>query len=314
MDTKKYHQIIKISNEDISKYINTKNLKIYHYTSPIGLNGILTNHTLRFTDRNFLNDYSEGRYVLQLCLSSRFELKLPKEYRTYFKEYCKELWANPTKKQRYVYQCSFSIDKDNLSLWNYYTKSDGIKGYNIGFYSNDLEKQLETAPLIIPREHGIKIFCGQIVYSEKKQKEIIKSIVQDFTLVIEKYISDKEFCKIAIQILIEKILQVGAFFKKSCFKHENEYRLLLFLTAIWDESSESIKFMVLNKNASTYEKNGLLVPYVDIKFPSQILQDITISPTIIWEEAKGNLLNALKLHSYNYKTISINKSDIPVRY
>ena len=77
------------------------------------------------------------------------------------------------------------------------------KGIYLGFYSKDLETQLETAPLVIPREHGIKVFCGQIVYSEKKQKEIIKSIVKDFTQIIEKYISDKDFWKITIQILIE---------------------------------------------------------------------------------------------------------------
>ena len=313
MDYKTYLKLIRVSNENISKYINTENCKIYHYTSPMGLNGILANHTLRFTDRNYLNDYSEGRYVLELCLKSRFEIVLPIEYRRYFKDYCRELWNNPTKKQRYVYQCSFSIDSDNLSLWNYYTKSDGIKGYNIGFYSKDLENQLETAPLI-PREHGLKVFCGKIIYNERKQKEILKSIVRDFSKVITDYKEDKTFCKIAVEVLVEKILQVGAFFKNNCFKHENEYRLLLFLTAVWDKQSQSIKFMILNKGVSTYEKNGLLIPYVDIEFPRNILQEITISPTIIHDEAQGNLRNALKLHSYEFNQVLICQSKIPVRY
>lgn len=39
---------------------------IYHYTSPVGAMGVIENNTLRFTDRNYLNDYSEGMYTLDL--------------------------------------------------------------------------------------------------------------------------------------------------------------------------------------------------------------------------------------------------------
>ena len=69
---------------------------------------------------------------------------MPKEHRSYFKEYCRKLYDNPYKKKRYIYQCSFSTQNDNLSLWNYYTKSDGIKGYNLGFNSVELAENLKT--------------------------------------------------------------------------------------------------------------------------------------------------------------------------
>ena len=308
-----YKKIIKISNEEMSKYIPDEDCQIFHYTSPVGLNGILTNNALRFTDRNYLNDYSEGRYVLELCLKSRFELSLPKKYRDFYRKTCKRLYNNLSVKKRHVYQCSFSLDKDNLSLWNYYTKNDGVKGYNIGFNSNELKESLILNDKI-PQNHGIKVFGGKVIYNVRKQKEIVKNIVNDFSTVIQENIDNDNCCRIAIEVLFEKILQVGAFFKSNCFKNEKEFRLVIFFVAVWDEKTKSVKFMLLNKRATTYEKNGLLIPYVDIEFKTNVLREIVISPTLSFEEICGNIKNALKLHSYNENQIQISKSNIPVRY
>ena len=85
-----YRDLLKVSNKPISEYINKEDWPIYHYTSPSGVNGIITDHTLRFTDRNYLNDYSEGRYVLDLCLTSQFEELVPEKYRKYFRDTCKK--------------------------------------------------------------------------------------------------------------------------------------------------------------------------------------------------------------------------------
>lgn len=31
----------------------------------------------------------------------------------------------------FVYQCSLTVDKDSLCMWNYYTNQDSIQGYNL---------------------------------------------------------------------------------------------------------------------------------------------------------------------------------------
>ena len=307
-----HRELVSINNQDISNYISVENCDIYHYTSPAGLNGILSNHTLRFTDRNYLNDYSEGRYVMELCLDSRFECLLPKEHRSYFKKYYKILFDNPLKKSRYIYQCSFSTNNDNLALWNYYTKSDGIKGYNLGFRTVELSQNLVTHAE--SENRGIRIFHGKVVYSKNNQKAIIKKIVSDFKGIIEEHTTDVEFCKLAIELLIEKILFIGAFFKDPHFAHKNEYRLLLHLTPYWDTESKRVKFLVIQKGANTYEKNGLLIPYLDIKFSNSDLKSISASPTLSFEETESNIRNALKVHNYNADAIQILKSNIPVRY
>lgn len=41
--------------------------ELYHYTSLNTLQTILANKQLRFTNRAYLNDKSEGTYVLSLC-------------------------------------------------------------------------------------------------------------------------------------------------------------------------------------------------------------------------------------------------------
>ena len=307
-----HRELVSINNQDISNYISVEDCDIYHYTSPMGLNGILSNHTLRFTDRNYLNDYSEGRYVMELCLDSRFEWLLPKGHRAYFKKYCKILFDNPLKKSRYIYQCSFSTNNDNLALWNYYTKSDGIKGYNLGFKTTELSQNLVTHAE--SENRGIRIFHGKVVYSKNNQKAIIRKIVSDFKGIIEEHTTDTEFCKLAIELLIEKILFVGAFFKDPHFAHENEYRLLLHLVQEWDTENNCARFMVIKKGANTYEKNGLLIPYLDIKFSNSDLKSISISPTLSFEETESNIRNALKIHSYNADAIQILKSNTPVRY
>ena len=48
--------IEKISIDDI----------IYHYTSPVGLEKILGNNTIRFSDSAFVNDSSETRYIYEV--------------------------------------------------------------------------------------------------------------------------------------------------------------------------------------------------------------------------------------------------------
>jgi hypothetical protein len=72
--------------------------------------------------------------------------------------------------------------------------------------------------------------------------------------------------------------------------------------------------MVIKKGANTYEKNGLLIPHLDIKFSNSDLKSISTSPTLSFEETESNIRNALKIHSYNADAIQILKSNIPVRY
>lgn len=305
-------RIVDIHNQNIGEHIDTAEYQIFHYTSPTGLNGIIPNHSIRFTDRNYLNDYTEGRYVMYLCLHSRCASLLPKEYRKIFRDKCEKAYKNPNIRKGLVYQCSFSLSGDNLALWNYYTKEEGIKGYNLCFSAQELTATLNADNTSAHRKTLIK--NGKVIYSVKKQKEIINKIVLQFANAIAEEDADAASAQLAIELLVEKLLQVGTFFKDPCFKHEKEYRLVVRPFAEWKSETNEIYFRNLGKTAATYEKNGLLIPYVDIKFSKGALKRITASPTLNFTEVEANLKNALQIYGYDKDAIDLYPSSIPVRY
>lgn len=96
----------------------------YHYTSPEAAKSILGYGKLRLTDRYYLNDYSEGRYVLQLCLDN-IDTLIPnnEKLKKYFMKILDERKYCVQRDDFYVYQCSFSMKRDSLCMWNYYTKA-----------------------------------------------------------------------------------------------------------------------------------------------------------------------------------------------
>lgn len=314
MDREKYSKLCGIYNKSVNDYISDNSQPIYHYTSPEGLNGIISNHTLRFTDRNYLNDYSEGRYVMKLCKNSRVSSLLPTEYKQYFKDLCQEMLDNPLKKKIPTFQCSFSLNEDVLPLWNYYSKSEGIKGYNLGFDSNCLLNNIKTSSYKEDDEskNSLTIFGGKVVYSIGKQKAIIKNIVADFAKIAYNNIDDSAFCRMVIELLVDKLLFIGSFFKPNHFKYEEEYRMLI-LPLLTIENGVN-KYSVINKTPESTIKNGLIIPHIDLEFNKAVLLRIGISPTLDFYETKYNLINTLKMYSYNFESVNIVKSNIPVRY
>lgn len=66
-----YQELINISNNiKISQFIPEVDSPIYHYTGPDAFTSILSKTELRFTNRDYLNDFSEGKYVLNLCIDN----------------------------------------------------------------------------------------------------------------------------------------------------------------------------------------------------------------------------------------------------
>ena len=248
---------------------------------------------------------------MDLCLHSRISSLLPKEYQKLFKNKCKEMYKTPSHKSRYVYQCSFSMEKDNLALWNYYTKSSGIKGYNICFSASELSSSLEKKD---PKaSFKTEITHGKIIYDIRKQKSIIKNIISEFAKAIDQEGADAENREIAIPLLIDTLLAVGTFFKAPCFKHEKECRLVVRPFETYDKENGKF-FANLGKFPATYEKNGLLIPFADLKFDKCVLKGITSSPTLDFMEVQANLKNALRIYEYDEEKIEICHSEIPVRY
>lgn len=309
--------ICKLHNSiQLQDFLPSSDKKIYHYTSPAGFQGIITNRTLRFTNRSFLNDYTEGVYVLDLCIENLDSL-VPddKSFREELSRICKKQKEKMNEENIYVYQCSFSLDRDNLSLWNYYTKGDSIRGYNLCFDVNQIQGKL-----YIRLNTGEKTFplCGKVAYQKNKQLQIVKQIIDRFRQLDLSY---EQNYKIAINLLVKKLLVIGTFFKMPCFEIEHEFRL------VFDLNSDTLKYRQkgtdkpiplkeILSNQKYFEKGGILIPCIDVEFESDALKGIGISPTLDFETTKSSIYRATEI---NFPQIKENKnsvypSKIPVRY
>lgn len=118
--------------------IGNKASRICHYCSVDVLKNILENESLRFSDVRFLNDSTEFIEIIPLVkyvaqheeYASEFidmilNESLIKELESYRQPYIgkEKNTQNYAEKVYRTYTCSFSTNKDSLTMWNYYATS-----------------------------------------------------------------------------------------------------------------------------------------------------------------------------------------------
>ena len=106
---------------------------IYHYTSINGLKDILKEGKLWFSHMNYMNDRDEIKAGVEQLRNVGLD-RCGEEYAEVIKSEAEELKTQDHK----TYVCCFSLKKDILSMWNYYTKDIHNQGYSIGFNYKDL--------------------------------------------------------------------------------------------------------------------------------------------------------------------------------
>lgn len=278
---------------------------IYHYTSPEGLNGILENENIRFSNTRFLNDSSENNYIFSLFPKS------PNIYDNFlleenFYKYIRNIadsylqgdicdidgicwWSDD------VYVASFSKDKDNLELWNYYTKTPNSAGYNIEF---------QTIPFLINTDN-FKFIQGEVIYDKIKQKSFIKEILKEYNKIYVEHKNEIESCSSSKKDFIRHLVNIlelhNIFFKHEAYKNEQEYRCAIY--NVKEYGCMPYGFNIIN---------GLYALYFSIQFDKNFVKSISVSPS-----NEQNLL-CKGLENYKilkgYPDILINKSNIPKRY
>ena len=299
---------------DLEDYIGNRSVKIYHYTSPTGFQNIIKNKSLRFTDRLYLNDKSEGSYCLDLCLKNIDLIagQATPEYKQKLIEmikYRKNNFAQYYQQKKFnIFQCSFSYDDDNLCLWNYYSKNTGMHGYNLQFDSRKLCNSLifnhynESVP---------RVFYGKVIYDQKKQIDIICDICNLFYQYWQREQNSGVRLEWIIDYSIDKILYIGSFFKGKYFSVEKEYRLIIYSQL---EESGSYKLYKIDNLMDFFERDGIFIPYVDINFKPEALLSVRVSPTIDKEQARTSIMRIAEGYSNLKNPDNIRYSGIPVRY
>ena len=310
--------LVNVTNSiKIQDFIEPPDGIIYHYTSPNGFKSIIENKKLRFTDCRYLNDFTEGKYALDLCYKNRDMLFENNEdiKSAFVKSYEKNDLEKLSPYNNFqVFQSSFSYNPDSLCLWNYYTKGDSIKGYNIGFDSakcyglNNEAIDSKFKKLDLKRT----TYIGRVIYSEDEQLRKIKDIIEKYS---EFFVLEyRGYFPIIIHMIMDKIKSIGVFFKPECFKIEEEIRIAFYFeNENYSENDENTKG-IENVKLNFFERGGIFIPYFDVPFKTGIVQEIHFSPTLEMTETQNNIYRFLGIRDFRIDKSKIIKSNIPVRF
>ncbi|MCE5188264.1 MAG: DUF2971 domain-containing protein [Eubacteriales bacterium] len=242
---------------------------IYHYTSPVGIERILGNNTIRFSDSAFVNDSSETRYIYEVVLdvigdhsyqqTLEFDLWETLSHLA-ISVLSDEQAKDDTEPTSLRYLCCFSQNPDSLSLWNYYTKTSTGIGFNIGYSFVGLVNALLSLD-------DFDLSTGKIVYKPDEQQSILRAVISSYNDKFKNE-SDKEAQNIILNELEDCLYYLAAFIKHPAFFAEEEVRIVL-----------STPYKAGQKrNAKYYEKSGIMVPYIPVFFDKSAVKAIGVSP------------------------------------
>lgn len=300
---------------------------ICHYCSIDTFRSILLNGCLRFSDVRFLNDSTEFIEIILLIENVLSNRKYSLEFRNFILE-SEELKELKEYRQSYVgvsakthtyeqkmyrtYTCSFSTEKDSLSMWNYYASAGN--GISIAFDHswNMFEGSNKTEVNIAEKlENDIIIYRGLIIYKDAEKKKCLmelfdrlQEIYDDAKNDIEKY---RGFILFAFK---QSVNHMRCFFKNESFKCENEYRIVLRIP----------EEMLMSKNSSSdiagkgqFIRGNILIPYVDYKFKKSSIETITLNPYIKENDSIFKLGIEELLWDTEIRGVDIIYSGIPIR-
>lgn len=302
--TQKYDEVYAELEKEVLAALPSR---IYHYTSASSLQAIINNSSdnkakLWFTKWNFLNDFSELRYIHEVIKNNLYILKdeTPELYKflkdmNQINNALKNDFTYPKIIRKY-YILSFSLEPDLLNMWTYYTKSTQNDGYSIGFDTVELIRSLNMA-------NDISVQCGHVIYDEAEQERIIQKVllaIQEMYTTLSKNVNagGKQFIDWYISNTFESYLDLLAcYFKHPAFKEEQEVRLVYINNT--DEALEKVR-----------EKNGLFIPYVELEYDVESVEEVWISPTLQGKNADYGLNILGEQHGVNWR---IHQSKIPFR-
>ena len=298
---------------------------IFHYCSLDTCRNIIEHKKLRFSDVRFLNDTTEFQEVVRLVkiVLKEYRKNLGKELYQYLSD--KELLTNlENYHQNYsrhllrkqkgdvkdsdikysVYTCSFSMNQDLLSMWNYY--ADNAGGVNIRFSNADF--------LFIPKgiEDRINFLTGKVWYQEEEKKKCIVALLDDIKNLHNEFgddIDHEQKKRLIQRPFANAINNMRIFMKDENFYMEEEYRIAMII----DRQLLADKPMPNHYVAGHFRRGNVFIPYIDVPFQSERMEHIKVAPTLKNEFPMIKLGLEDLLFQNNLANIDISYSEIPMR-
>lgn len=185
-------------------------------------------------------------------------------------------------------------------MWNMYGQNG--TGICLGFDLNKLQVFLESQKM--EPLHKIKYGIGEdtddslkIKEEMKSWKEYVKYVYEkSMRSIEEKHIFDDFSTAIGCYILLLNFIPDNI--KHPAYKYEDEYRLYC------REFDHKVFFR---------DRNGLLLPYIEVKLPISALKIITIGPTADKNRQVMSVAKLLREKDIDINQITFCSSDIPYR-
>lgn len=296
---------------------------IYHYTTIEALfDGIIPKNAseeiiFRATNSNYMNDPEE----LKIDIENFYEDVKHIKYFSLLSE--RNYFDNIVDKIDNAYLLSFSENKDFLPMWNMYAQNGN--GVVLEF-----EKKLVTlseTPLIrcvYPRRDTYKViinFLERIFADGNKQKyargrfflELDKIKYKSSNCDVKESLQQKKERKSRVSKVcnfddcdnccenLEALLFLSIFpiiaYKHNAYDYEKELRLIVF-----EKDTSKIQFR---------KKDGMLIPYIELKIKRTALKSVIVGLTQDFERTQKSLRMFLDSRGLNY--VNIVKSSVPYR-
>lgn len=310
----------------------------YHYTSANALMAILNTGkngpgAIRFTDSRYMNDRSEHLFFIKQLIEYLAKNKdlfpfcqkvvdhlllkrhAPEDYIS-----LRVLELEGTELDPFIYTNSrhflfcLSRDSDSLHMWNYYIRNGNYQGYNIGININEFLKSFDTGELT-ERTNPIKLYCGDVLYSQKKQEDEIEILCKTIENIGTESADQPLSLQLGMAHLWAYIECYGLFFKDASFSDEKEYRIVIQFEEPLAGSAISSYFKAKESTSIEYtffERNGILVPCLNVPLAKGAVKRITMAPILESQIASDSIKEFLC--SNEYENVEVKQSRIPIRY
>lgn len=219
---------------------------LFHYTSAAGLIGIVTSHTVWFSDAIFMNDGSEATYGLSVFATVLDQFMADKsEAERNAGEALKDQVQDAL---RYFQPLIFCMSARNnlLNQWRDYGRD--VVPYCIEFDSAQFERWQE-------RECNFPIFVTKVVYDEAEQRSLTLELIEAIyarakdLLGEREHFPDEELLPLLNGASVEIVFLIGRF-KNPAFEAEEEWRAISYRSDVEDKVKR--KYRVSSLGAVPY--------------------------------------------------------------
>lgn len=283
---------------------------LYHYTTPKGFQGILTDKVLHFSHYRYTNDFLEIKYaqeffkeIAEQQINASLALEaFPSEIRKILIDKEVDNIVESIIKSMgdvYLFSCckhDNKAEQENglLSMWRGYGSGGGLA---LRLDYEFLEEAVSKLPTCDNEE--VQYFTSEEYKKEEHFRLQKKSVESAIEVLIEKFwgrnsrkLEDK---------WIEHIIEIATFLKHPGFKEEKEYRFALYENSKPSKLEPKIK-LADSKNRTRY--------YVEVPIKPEILvKGIIVGPPLVQDKEFVKVLQDL-CHPLGIKEKDIRKSEI----